>query len=100
MPWSTADCINAESIAEYIALGGYSAVAKALFDMTPQQIVDEVSEASLRGRGGGGFPAGRKWQQVLDQDVEEKYVVCNGDEGDPRGIYGSFHDGGRTTSCH
>ena len=80
--------INAESIAEYIALGGYSAVAKALFDMTPQQIVDEVSEASLRGRGGGGFPAGRKWQQVLDQDVEEKYVVCNGDEGDP----GAFMD--------
>ncbi len=80
--------INAESIAEYIALGGYSAVAKALFDMTPQQIVDEVSEASLRGRGGGGFPAGRKWQQVLDQDVEEKYIVCNGDEGDP----GAFMD--------
>lgn len=65
--------INAESIAEYLALGGYSAVAKALFDMTPQQIVDEISEASLRGRGGGGFPAGRKWQQVLDQDVDEKY---------------------------
>ena len=52
------DCgrINAESIKEYIAVGGYSAVAKALFDMTPQQIVDEISEASLRGRGGGGFP--------------------------------------------
>lgn len=56
--------------------------------MPPQQIVDEISEASLRGRGGGGFPAGRKWQQVLDQDVEEKYIVCNGDEGDP----GAFMD--------
>ena len=80
--------INAESIAEYIAVGGYSAVAKALFDMTPQQIVDEVTQASLRGRGGGGFPTGKKWEQVLKQDVCEKYVVCNGDEGDP----GAFMD--------
>lgn len=80
--------INAESIAEYIAVGGYSAVAKALYDMTPQQIVDEVTQASLRGRGGGGFPTGRKWEQVLKQDVCEKYVVCNGDEGDP----GAFMD--------
>ncbi len=84
------DCgrINAESIKEYIAVGGYSAVAKALFDMTPQQLVEEVSEASLRGRGGGGFPTGRKWSQVLAQDEEVKYVVCNGDEGDP----GAFMD--------
>ena len=80
--------INAESIAEYLALGGYSAVAKALFDMTPQGIVDEITESCLRGRGGGGFPAGRKWQQVLDQKEEEKYIVCNGDEGDP----GAFMD--------
>ena len=80
--------INAESIAEYIALGGYSAVAKALFDMTSQEIVDEITESCLRGRGGGGFPAGRKWQQVLDQKEEEKYIVCNGDEGDP----GAFMD--------
>ena len=56
--------------------------------MTPQQIVDEISEASLRGRGGGGFPTGRKWAQVLAQDSEIKYVVCNGDEGDP----GAFMD--------
>ena len=84
------DCgrINAESIKEYIAVGGYSAVAKALFDMTPQQIVDEVNEACLRGRGGGGFPTGRKWAQVLAQKEETKYVVCNGDEGDP----GAFMD--------
>ena len=82
------DCEEIIEKSIVIALGGYSAVAKALFDMTPQQIVDEVSEASLRGRGGGGFPAGRKWQQVLDQDVEEKYIVCNGDEGDP----GAFMD--------
>lgn len=80
--------INAESIAEYLAIGGYSAVAKALFDMTPEEIVKEITDSSLRGRGGGGFPTGRKWDQVLHQDVEEKYVVCNGDEGDP----GAFMD--------
>ena len=56
--------------------------------MTPQQIVDEVTEASLRGRGGGGFPTGRKWAQVLAQKEPVKYVVCNGDEGDP----GAFMD--------
>ena len=80
--------INAESIAEYLALGGYSAVAKALFDLTPQGIVDEITESCLRVRGGWGFPAGRKWQQVLAQKEEEKYIVCNGDEGDP----GAFMD--------
>ncbi len=80
--------INAESIKEYIAVGGYTAVAKALFDMDEQQIVDEISESSLRGRGGGGFPTGRKWAQVLRQEEETKYVVCNGDEGDP----GAFMD--------
>jgi NADH-quinone oxidoreductase subunit F len=80
--------INAESITEYIATGGYQAMAKALFDMTPQEIVDEITESSLRGRGGGGFPTGRKWAQVLRQQEETKYVVCNGDEGDP----GAFMD--------
>lgn len=80
--------INAESITEYIAVGGYQAVAKALFDMTSEEIVEEISKASLRGRGGGGFPTGRKWQQVLSQPGPVKYVVCNGDEGDP----GAFMD--------
>lgn len=80
--------INAESITEYIAVGGYTAVAKALFDMTSEDIVDEITESSLRGRGGGGFPTGRKWAQVLRQTEESKYVVCNGDEGDP----GAFMD--------
>lgn len=80
--------INAESIKEYIAVGGYRAVEKALFDMTPEEIVDEITESSLRGRGGGGFPTGRKWAQVLRQTEPEKYVVCNGDEGDP----GAFMD--------
>ena len=80
--------INAESISEYIAVGGYSAVAKALFDMTQKDIIDEITESSLRGRGGGGFPTGRKWEQVLRQEETEKYIVCNGDEGDP----GAFMD--------
>lgn len=80
--------INAESVKEYIAVGGYNAVAKALFDMTSEEIVDEISNACLRGRGGGGFPTGRKWAQVLAQKETEKYVVCNGDEGDP----GAFMD--------
>ena len=80
--------INAESIREYIAVGGYSAVAKALFDMTPEEVVEEISEAGLRGRGGAGFPTGKKWSQVLRQEEPEKYIVCNGDEGDP----GAFMD--------
>jgi NADH-quinone oxidoreductase subunit F len=80
--------INADSISEYIAKGGYSAVAKALFQMSPEKIVDEITQSSLRGRGGGGFPTGKKWTQVLKQKEETKYVVCNGDEGDP----GAFMD--------
>ena len=80
--------INAESIEEYIAVGGYSATKKALFDMTSEDIIKEISDAGLRGRGGGGFPTGKKWQQVYIQKEKEKYIVCNGDEGDP----GAFMD--------
>lgn len=80
--------IDAESIDEYIALGGYAGLAKALFDMSPEQICSTIDESGLRGRGGGGFPAGRKWTQVLGQKEEVRYVVCNGDEGDP----GAFMD--------
>lgn len=80
--------INAESIEEYLAEGGYSATAKALFDMTSEEIINEMSEAHLRGRGGGGFHTGKKWDQVLRQTESEKYIVCNGDEGDP----GAFMD--------
>ncbi len=80
--------INAESITEYIAAGGYQAVAKCLFDYTPEEIINIITDSSLRGRGGGGFPTGRKWAQVLRQSEPEKYVVCNGDEGDP----GAFMD--------
>ena len=80
--------IDADSIREYIAIGGYSALEKALFEMDADGIVSEISESGLRGRGGGGFPAGRKWEQVKRQKVTPKYVVCNGDEGDP----GAFMD--------
>ena len=79
---------DAESINEYIGCGGYSAVAKALFEMSPEEICKELSEAKLRGRGGGGFPTGRKLEQVRCQEEPVKYVVCNGDEGDP----GAFMD--------
>ena len=75
--------IDATSIREYVAIGGYSAFEKALFDMNADLIVDEVSKSGLRGRGGGGFPAGKKWEQVKRQKALPKYVVCNGDEGDP-----------------
>ena len=82
--------IDALSLDEYIAAGGYEALAKALFDMTPADVVDEVDRSGLRGRGGGGFPTGRKWKQVAAHTEEPvKYVVCNGDEGDP----GAFMDG-------
>ncbi|HAF60399.1 MAG: NADH-ubiquinone oxidoreductase-F iron-sulfur binding region domain-containing protein [Anaerovoracaceae bacterium] len=80
--------IDATSIKEYLAVCGYSAFEKALFDMTRDEIIDEVTESELRGRGGGGFPAGRKWAQVKAQKEPQKYVVCNGDEGDP----GAFMD--------
>ena len=81
--------IDAESIDEYIAVKGYQALAKALFDMTPAQVIEEVTNSGLRGRGGAGFPAGKKWSQVARQKEPIHYVVCNGDEGDP----GAFMDG-------
>lgn len=80
--------INAESIEEYLVVDGYNAAARALFDMTSEEIVNEISESYLRGRGGGGFITGKKWDQVLKQIDTEKYIVCNGDEGDP----GAFMD--------
>ena len=81
--------IAAESIEEYIAVGGYSALEKALFDMTPDEVIAEVSDSGLRGRGGAGFPTGKKWSQVAaHKDAPVKYIVCNGDEGDP----GAFMD--------
>ncbi len=80
--------IDAESLKEYAAKGGYSNFAKVLTEMSPVEACNLISESCLRGRGGGGYPAGRKWQQVLEQKSDVKYVVCNGDEGDP----GAFMD--------
>ena len=80
--------INSTSIKDYLALGGYTALEKCLFDMSPESIVKEVSESNLRGRGGGGFLAGRKWESCARQKETPKYIVCNGDEGDP----GAFMD--------
>ncbi len=80
--------IDAEDIGEYIAKGGYKAFEKCLNEMTGDEIIETISESGLRGRGGGGFPCGRKWSQVARQKNFPKYIVCNGDEGDP----GAFMD--------
>jgi NADH:ubiquinone oxidoreductase subunit F (NADH-binding)/(2Fe-2S) ferredoxin/NAD-dependent dihydropyrimidine dehydrogenase PreA subunit len=80
--------IDPKNIDDYIALGGYSALAKALFEMTPEQVLEEVKSANLRGRGGAGFPAGIKWEAARNSQGEPKYVIVNCDEGDP----GAFMD--------
>ena len=79
---------DAEDIEEYIAKGGYAGFEKALFEMTGEEICKDIIDSGLRGRGGGGFPAGRKWDGARRQKSEKKYIVCNGDEGDP----GAFMD--------
>ncbi len=80
--------IDAEHINEYLAVGGYEALEKALFEMTQDEIINEIYDSELRGRGGGGFQTGYKWKQVARQEEKTRYVVCNGDEGDP----GAFMD--------
>lgn len=80
--------VDAESIEEYIAVGGYTALAKSLFELSADQVIQMVTDSGLRGRGGAGFPTGKKWSQVAAHDTPVKYVVCNGDEGDP----GAFMD--------
>lgn len=80
--------INPENIKEYIARDGYEALAKALTQMTPEQVIEEIKAAGLRGRGGGGFPTGLKWEFARKAPGDKKYVICNADEGDP----GAFMD--------
>jgi NADP-reducing hydrogenase subunit HndC len=75
--------IDPKSIDDYLALGGYAALAKALFQMTAEQVLEQVKKSNLRGRGGGGFPAGRKWEECRNAPGETKYVIVNADEGDP-----------------
>ena len=80
--------INPEKIEEYIGTGGYEALGKVLTTMTPQDVIDTISASGLRGRGGAGFPTGKKWQFARANDADQKYVCCNADEGDP----GAFMD--------
>jgi NADH:ubiquinone oxidoreductase subunit F (NADH-binding)/(2Fe-2S) ferredoxin len=80
--------LDPKSIDDYLALGGYSALAKVLSQMTPEQVLAEVTKSNLRGRGGGGFPTGRKWAECRNAPGEARYVIVNADEGDP----GAFMD--------
>lgn len=82
--------IDPDSIDEYIARGGYTALERVIKSMTPKAVIDEISKSGLRGRGGGGFPTGEKWASCAKYSAEEKFVVCNADEGDP----GAFMDRG------
>ena len=80
--------INPENIEEYIGRDGYQALGKCLTELTPVQVINEIKESGLRGRGGGGFPTGLKWEITRNVEADQKYVVCNADEGDP----GAFMD--------
>ncbi len=80
--------IDPENIEEYIAMDGYAALGKVLTEMTPDDVIKVISDSGLRGRGGGGFPTGRKWALCAPNKADQKYVVCNADEGDP----GAFMD--------
>ena len=80
---------DSESLEEYVAGGGFKGLERALFEMQPEDVIETIDRSGLRGRGGGGFPTGKKWRQVAAQSEPVRYVVCNGDEGDP----GAFMDG-------
>ena len=80
--------IDPENIDEYIAFDGYKALEKVIFEMTPEEVIKEVTDSGLRGRGGAGFPTGKKWEFTRIAKGDQKYVVCNADEGDP----GAFMD--------
>ncbi|KQC05130.1 MAG: NADH dehydrogenase [Candidatus Cloacimonas sp. SDB] len=80
--------IDPEKIDEYIAMGGYEALGRAVTEMNPEEVIDIIKKSGLRGRGGGGFPTGLKWENVKNSESDQKYVICNGDEGDP----GAFMD--------
>ena len=80
--------INPEDIKEYIANSGFRSLVKVLQSMTPNDVIDEIVKSGLRGRGGGGFPTGKKWELTRASKGKKKYVICNADEGDP----GAFMD--------
>lgn len=80
--------INPEEIDEYIAFDGYKALERVLIEMTPEEVIETIKQSGLRGRGGAGFPTGKKWELTRNSEGTQKYVVCNADEGDP----GAFMD--------
>ena len=80
--------IDPENIDEYIAFDGYKALAKVLTEWKPEDVINEILKSGLRGRGGGGFPTGKKWQFAAASKADQKYIICNADEGDP----GAFMD--------
>lgn len=84
----TSGKIDPEKIEEYIAAGGYESLYKVIHDMTPAEVVEEITKSGLRGRGGGGYPTGLKWATVAKMPPQQKYIICNADEGDP----GAFMD--------
>ncbi len=77
------ELVDPTDIRDYIAIGGYSALAKVLSGMSPEKVIEEIKKSGLRGRGGGGFPTGRKWEYCRNAEGEPRYVICNADEGDP-----------------
>jgi len=83
--------INPEDIEEYIAFDGYLALEKVLTDMSQDEVIEEIIKSGIRGRGGAGFPTGKKWELTKQAEGTQKYVVCNADEGDPRCFYGQEH---------
>ncbi len=80
--------INPEDIEEYIAFDGYLALEKVLTSMSQDDVIEEIIKSGIRGRGGAGFPTGKKWELTKQAEGKQKYVVCNADEGDPRCFYG------------
>jgi NADH:ubiquinone oxidoreductase subunit F (NADH-binding)/(2Fe-2S) ferredoxin len=90
MRWVLESCgiIDPKSLSEYVARGGYRALSRVLRERTPSEVCDEVEKSGVRGRGGGGFPTGKKWKFALGAEAEQKYFICNADEGDP----GAFMD--------
>lgn len=80
--------INPEEIDEYIAFDGYKALEKVLTKMSPEEVIEVIKNSGIRGRGGAGFPTGKKWELTRASEGKQKYVVCNADEGDPRSFYG------------
>lgn len=87
--------LDPEDIHEFMQHGGYGAAKKAFLEMQPEDICKRISESGLRGRGGGGFPTGRKWEAARIQNSTKKYVICNGDEGDPGAFMNRSVNGGQ-----